>query len=484
MKSLFIKVSKICVVSFVVCMLLLSGKAYAEDILIIHQSFGNTHLKWKNRLEAAGHTVTSQTSEPSSYSGYEQVLDLRYSDTSLSNLSGTLATAYKTILAAGGTVVLNGENPYFDARNTTLEGFVRHVTGDNTITYHDTNYIDYEGNNEYLSNTHSMLDSLPSGWTQASWWAGGVISDLGDNGKCLAQNAIGECGVALWDGDALSSAYSGGKVIIITDINYASQSSYYTNDNKEFINALIADVTTSTVDTRSAVQSGITSAQQTIVTATQGTSQSNNKIYINQSGSGVELAITQDGDNNLVIGPDLSAAGQIIGDDIELTITQTNDNNIIGIDIDGNSNDVDITQNLNQSALIDITGASNTLNLNQTHLSNSGEHFAKITIVGSSNVMDIDQTESGDKILFLDVDGSNNVTVDQKGTGDHFLDITLTDSHTVDVTQDGSGDHSGTLNLSGNNTSITLTQDSSSDQNYYLSQNCTQSSCSVTVTQN
>jgi len=65
-----------------------------------------------------------------------------------------------------------------------------------------------------------------------------------------------------------------------------------------------------------------------------------------------------------------------------------------------------------------------------------------------------------------------------------FLDITLTDSHTIDVTQDGSGDHSGTLNLSGNNTSITLTQDSSTDQNYYLQQNCTQSSCSATVTQN
>ena len=83
------------------------------------------------------------------------------------------------------SVVLNGENPFFDFRNTTLEGFVRDVTGDNTITYHDTNYIDYEGNNEYLSNTHSILDSLPSGWTQASWWAGGDISDLGDNGKCI-----------------------------------------------------------------------------------------------------------------------------------------------------------------------------------------------------------------------------------------------------------------------------------------------------------
>ena len=122
-------------------------KVKAEDIRIWHQNYGNTHSKWKNRLEAAGHTVTSGTSVPSSFSGYEQVLDLRYSDTSLSNLSGTLASAYKTILAAGGTVVLNGENPYFDTRNTTLEGFVRHVTGDNTITYHDIaqRHIIYHG---------------------------------------------------------------------------------------------------------------------------------------------------------------------------------------------------------------------------------------------------------------------------------------------------------------------------------------------------
>ena len=458
----------------------MTGSVFAEDVLIIHQNYGNTHSKWKNRLEAAGHTVTSGTSVPASFSGYEQVLDLRYSDTSLSNLSGTLASAYKTILAAGGTVVLNGENPYFDARNTTLEGFVRDVTGDNTITYHDTNYIDYEGNNEYLTNTHSILDSLPSNWTQASWWAGGVISDLGDDGKCLAQNAIGECGVALWDGDALSSSYSNGKVIILTDINYADTSTHYTNDNKELLNALIADVITSTLNTRSTPQSAISTAQQTVVTNTRNASQSNNKIFITQSGAGVEINITQDGTNNLVIGPDLTNAGSIVGDFNELTIVQTNNNNIIGIDIDGNSNDVDITQNTDQRALIDIAGASNTLNLNQS----GGDNHSSIAIVGNSNVMDIDQTESGNKILFLDVDGSNNVTVDQKGTGAHFLEIALTDSHTLDITQDGSGSHNASINLSGNPSTLNLTQDSSSNQNYMLLQNCTQTSCSATVTQN
>ena len=105
MKSTLFKVS-----SFI-CLVLFSLSVIAEDVLIIHQNYGNTHSKWKNRLEAAGHTVTSGTSVPSSFSGYEQVFDLRYSDTSLSNLSGTLSSAYKTILAAGGTVVLNVENP-------------------------------------------------------------------------------------------------------------------------------------------------------------------------------------------------------------------------------------------------------------------------------------------------------------------------------------------------------------------------------------
>jgi hypothetical protein len=97
-----------------------------------------------------------------------------------------------------------------------------------------------------------------------------------------------------------------------------------------------------------------------------------------------------------------------------------------------------------------------------------------VIIAGNSNNVDVDQTETGNKKLFLDIDGSNNVAVDQKGTGNHYAEITLTDSHNVDVTQDGSGDHNATINLSGNTSSVTLTQDSSTSQNYYLYQNCGQ----------
>ena len=314
--------------------------------------------------------------------------------------------------------------------------------------------------------------------------AAGVISDLGDNGKCIAQNRQGYCAVALFDGDALSNTYSGGKVIVITDINYASSSSYYTTDNREFLTSLISDVTTSTVVTISTPQAAISSSQQTEVNTAKNKSQTTNQIYLTQSGDGLDLDILQDGDNNLIIGSDLTNAGSIQGDNNEITLTQKNDGNVLGIDVNGASNDVDIWQDTEQNAIVNITGASNTLDLEQLHLNNNGSHYSKVTVNGNSNSLTIDQKETGDKILFLDVDSSNNVQVDQKGTGDHYLNIILTDSHTLDITQDGSGDHDAHINLSGNNTSITLTQDSSTDQNYYLEQNCVSASCSATVTQN
>ena len=471
MKLSFIKVS-----SFI-CLILFSLSVIAEDVLIIHESYGNTHLKWKNRLEdnsGGNHTVTAVTSMPTDTSSYEQIYDIRYSNSY--TMTSSLQTHYKALLARGGTLYLQTEHTGFGTRNNSVIDFIEDDLGGGTVTYGSSN----AGSNSITQhNSSGTFDTSFSG--TLTFVASGKLTAIG-NGEWIAKTGGGDIVAAVWYGSDLSSAYSG-KVIVVTDINYASHSSYYTNTNKNWMNHLRTMLVTSFNTTPT---SGITSTQQTLVTTTRtaGTNQNNNKIFIVQSGSGVELAITQDGDDNLVIGPDLSAAGQIEGDDIELTITQTGDNNVIGIDIDGNSNDVDITQNLNQSAIIDITGASNTLNLNQTHLSNSGEHFAKVTIVGSSNVMDLDQTETGDKILFLDVDGSNNVTVDQKGTGDHFLDITLTDSHTLDIEQDGSGDHSGTLILSGNPTTINLTQDSSSDQNYYLSQVCTNTTCSATVTQN
>ncbi len=229
-------------------------------------------------------------------------------------------------------------------------------------------------------------------------------------------------------------------------------------------------------------QSGITNSQQTIVNTTKSTTGSG--IYINQAGSGVNISITQQGPNNLIKGQDLSSAAQILGDYNSLTVNQNTSGNVLGIDVNGNNNTIDITQNKNQRALVGITGNSNSLTMEQQMFGVSGEHFAKINIEGNSNTVDTSQKDSGNKILFTDIQGRNNtVDVKQWGTGQHFLDLTLGNSNTVNVTQDGSGSHNATVNLSGNPTTLNLTQDASTNQNYYLQQVCTTGTCSATVTQ-
>jgi hypothetical protein len=268
--------------------------------------------------------------------------------------------------------------------------------------------------------------------------------------------------------------YGGGAAL---DVNYCLTNSYSTTCQTDMPTSWFST-------TQVAPSAGISSSQQTEVNTAKNKTQNGNAIYISQSGSGIDLDIVQDGDNNLIIGSDLTNAGSIQGDNNEITLTQKNNNNVLGIDVNGNSNNVDIWQDTDQRAIVNITGASNTLDLEQLTLSNAGDHYAKVTVNGNSNSLIIDQKETGDKILFLDVDSSNNVQVDQKGTGDHYLNIILTDSHTLDITQDGSGSHNAHIDLSGNNTSITLTQDSSTDQNYYLEQNCVSTSCSAIVTQN
>ena len=411
MKSILFKISSI------IFLLLFISTALAEDVYIHHQNYGNTHSKWKNRLEAASHTVTSSTNIATNFSGIEQYYDLRYSSNSLPT------DGLKTILSNGGTVVLNGENTNFGTRNGQIQTFIRDVTSDNSITYSTSLNIDYTGTNEQLSTT-TVLSSLPNNWSYLNFAFGGVISNLGTNGKCLAANGQGRCGVALFDGDALDSSYSGGKVIIITDINYASHSQYYTNDNKEFLNALISDITTSTVNTRSATLSGITSSQTTEFNTYRNKSVNGNQIYITQTGDNNVLNILQDGDDNLIIGTDLTSAGVITGDNNNVDIDQIGSDNVLGIDIIGSTNDVDVIQNQDQRAKLNITGSSNTANLNQSAINDVGEHYMSVIIAGSNNTLDLDQTETGNKKLFLDIDGTNNVTVDQKGTGNHYAEIT------------------------------------------------------------
>ena len=461
-------------------------KAKADTALIYHSNYYDSHTNVKAQLEADGYTVTLSTNGTiadnlkthnidGTSGGYDVVYDMKYNNSIGSNGK----TRYQNFVQAGGVLILVGENNgSYSNNNQTIEAFIENKLGGTVSINGNTTGCAFNCTNNTNSNT---ITTTNTAITDSDYGSNVAVYPYGahftGDGTWLAKDGNGRILWMRWSGDQLPSGYSGAAYITF-DINQ-----FQSEFDKAKMANMISDTYTSVL-TASLPQAGITSSQQTEVNTIKNKSQTTNQIYLTQSGDGLDLDIVQDGDNNLIIGPDLTNAGSIQGDNNEITLTQTNDGNVLGIDVNGNTNNVDIVQNTNQNAIVDITGNSNTLDLEQIHLNNSGEHFSKVTVNGNSNSITIDQKETGNKILFLDVDGSNNVQVDQKGTGNHFLDINLTDSHTVDVTQDGTGSHDAKIHLSGNPSSVTLTQDSSNDQNYHLIQSCSSSSCSATVTQN
>ena len=444
-------------------------KAEADTAHINYvSSTSDQYTQLKSELEDLGYTVTGTNSGSVTLSDFSSK-DLHINIAGDSNCGNGCKTAYETYIGNGGNVIIAGNGVYNSNRTGTIEALIESKlsVGAITLLSNNANYVSY-ANGSY------------SGDATSGYWVTRNLFSMQSGGTALgSNNSTGTHTYKSWAKYDYGS--NGGQLFVTFD------QSQFKNTNSTWMTRLYAFLQ-QTLENEGILsttpQAAISTSQQTEVNTAKNKTQNGNAIYLTQSGNGIDLDIIQDGDNNLITGSDLTNAGSIQGDNNEITLTQTNDGNVLGIDVNGNSNNVDIVQNTNQNAVVNITGASNTLDLEQIHLNNNGSHYSKVTVNGSSNSLTIDQKETGDKILFLDVDSSNNVQVDQKGTGDHYLNIILTDSHTVDVTQDGTGDHDAHINLSGNNTSITLTQDSATDQNYYLEQNCASTSCSATVTQN
>jgi len=431
-------------------------------------STSDQYTQLKSELEDLGYTVTGTNSGTVTLSDFSSK-DLHINIAGNNNCGNTCKTAYETYIGNGGYVLIAGNGDNDGNRTGSIESLIESKlsVGSITLLNYDANFVSY-ANGSY------------SGDATAGYWVTRNLFSMQSGGTALgSNNSSGTHQYKSWA--VYSYGSNGGKLLVTFD------QTQFKNSTSAWMTrfyAFLGQTLTNEGILSSTPQAGITSSQQTAVNLAKNKSQTTNQIYLTQSGDGIDLDILQDGDNNLIIGTDLTNAGSIQGDNNEITLTQKNNGNVLGIDVNGNSNDVDIWQDTEQNAIVSITGASNTLDLEQLHLNNTGDHYSKVTVNGNSNSLTIDQKETGDKTLFLDVDSSNNVQVDQKGTGSHYLNIVLTDSHTVDVTQDGTGSHDAHINLSGNNTSITLTQDSATDQNYYLEQNCASTSCSATVTQN
>jgi len=448
--------------------------AKANDLFIYYNSndTGAEYSRLKSHYEGLGFTVTGSTSttvSSSDVSGQDLVIDIAGN----SNCGSTCRSVYDTYVSGGGKLIIAAPQGASN-RQSNIESLIENKMSVGTMSYLSSTassdlYWQSVATGDYASAVYDETGGtvLPA--------AGQLFQATG--GTAMAINSSGSSWNSWYKWDYGSN---GGTIIVAMGYDQFQTNLTYTSRMTAFLTTVAEEEGLYS----STPQAAITTSQQTTVNTARNKTQAGNKIYMTQSGSGIDLDIMQDGDDNLITGTDLTSAANITGDSISLSITQKNTDNVLGIDINGNSNDVDIWQDTSQRAIVDITGASNTVALMQLHLSGSGAHHSSINVEGNSNSVTIDQKETGDKILFLDIDSSNTVDIDQLGTGDHFLDVTLTDNHTVTVVQDGSGTHNGYLDLSGNPTTINLTQDSSTDQNYYLQQSCVTNTCSVSVTQN
>ena len=206
-----------------------------------------------------------------------------------------------------------------------------------------------------------------------------------------------------------------------------------------------------------------------------------NDIYITQSGSNLDLDVTQDGQNNTV--GNSTTSSSVAGATTNLAITQVGNSNVLTFDVNGAT----------YTGTFSVTGDSNDIDFNCDSTngnSSCGSATAAIVWVGSSNDLDIDIGETSDAsnatvsitgssgsdsnvvaatidgtsvIMTLTINGdTNNYLIDIDGDGDS-AGHTLVHSHTgsiadVDITQSGIYDNLINLTTSGDNHDIDISQ--------------------------
>jgi hypothetical protein len=236
--------------------------------------------------------------------------------------------------------------------------------------------------------------------------------------------------------------------------------------------------------------SSISNAQTNQITTSRAVTHSGNGIYIEQVGDHNDLTIVQDGDDNLIAGDGSLAKAEIVGDNNITTLDQKGTNNVMLFGITGNYNTTTVDQGGTTSAddnraEFDINGNFNTTSITQNHNNGVGTngHFVALDLDGDTNNVLTSQLNDGDKKAFISVQGDDNdIDLYQQGTGSHYSEISVGNDQTVDITQDGSGNHNASVSMSGYESTLDLTQDSSTGQTYSIMQNClTANGCGTTT---
>lgn len=475
------------VMAVIVLTLLSATKAYANDLLIYYSANESSqYSNLKSHYESLGFTVTGSTSTSVSsndVSGKELVIDIA----GTSNCGSTCRSVYDTYVSGGGKLIIAA--PYGATnRIGSIESLIENKMSVGSYSMYggcSTCYTSY-AQGDYASSTSSE-NTLPRSDYLFSG-TGGTVMASNTSGATTAWHSWYK-----WDYGS-----NGGSVMVTFGYGQFLSTDTYTNNMDTFLTAVATEE--GLYSSTPTYTSSISSAQSAQITAARNVTHSGNGIYINQAGDNNVLDIYQGGDDNLIAGGGTTTNSivdaTINGDNNNTKVYQKGDNNVTLFDIAGDNNDVDIDQggyslggsNGNRIEF-DINGNSNTLAATQNHNDTAGTngHYLSVDIDGNSNYVSSSQLNDNDKKAFISVQGSSNtIDVYQWGSGSHYTEIAVGSNQTVTVDQDGSGSHNASIDMSGNASTLDLTQDGSTGQTYSLTQICnTTGGCgTTTVVQN
>jgi hypothetical protein len=143
----------------------------------------------------------------------------------------------------------------------------------------------------------------------------------------------------------------------------------------------------------------------------------------------------------------------------------------------GNNNTITVTQSgtRNNYANYDGNGSNNTVSISQSGNANTVANYTDLDMIGNSNSVNITQQSTGGmKGAFVTIrDNNNSLILQQKDSGNHYAEVTLIGGNkNIDILQQGSASHMAKIGLTGMPVDLSLTQGGSAQQSYSIQFNC------------
>ena len=211
----FMKTALCCAASFAA--LTMASTANAGNILIINGSSSTSETSTTASITtqlttlhtAVGNVVTVADTVPVSFTGFQQIWDIRFSNSSPIT-AGTI-TQYVNYLASGGGMFVMGENSSFTTRNNSVLALIG-AAGGGSLTF------------TVPGDTQTVLAPFtgPNAVLSINYQAAGGVTTFG-SGQWISSNANGGTGVAFGVG-SLSNATKGALTAIF-DVNFMQTNS-------------------------------------------------------------------------------------------------------------------------------------------------------------------------------------------------------------------------------------------------------------------